>query len=70
MKLPKSDLGYVERQFRDYFTTGYCKACRQWDVLLLPKRLCFDCLDLRLTSQSSRPDKSCGSSEHWEHDDE
>ena len=48
MKLPESDLGCVERQFRERIGLGYCKACREWDVLILPKRLCFDCLKLRL----------------------
>jgi hypothetical protein len=32
------------------FTVGYCKMCRQWDVLN-KKHTCFECLGLTLPQQ-------------------
>lgn len=58
MKLSKSDLGYIERRFRDSFTVGYCKACRQWDVLLFPKRYCSTCLGFCLKETNAEQAES------------
>lgn len=42
--MQQSDLGYIEKQFRDYTTTGWCKSCRQYDLLFRPDMICLDCM--------------------------
>jgi len=55
MKLLKTDLVDIDkRQFREMIGLGYCKVCREWDVLSLPKRICFDCLGFQLTQSFKR----------------
>ena len=44
MKMSKSNLDYVGRQFRAYTTIGYCKGCRQYDLLFEPNLFCLDCM--------------------------
>jgi hypothetical protein len=37
----------IYEQYKQYFRLGWCKICRQWDVLS-DKYICFSCLGLTL----------------------
>lgn len=53
----KNDLrpSYIERKYLERRRTGWCKVCRQWDLLI--DDTCFDCLGLRLTKRLSGVDR-------------